>query len=269
MGNLIAFKDFSIKRGILASPFATPLFRHFLYFFKSPYFGELLSNTLVISLSKLALNTFCSIALALMLSETRSQRFKKTVQTITYLPYFLSWVIVYGIVTALFSQTNGLVNLLLKRAFGYTIPALTSPKDFFWTILLSSAWKGTGWGAIIYLAAISGIDPTLYEAATIDGANRVQTLWHVTVSGIRGTIVVLLILNTGHILDAGFDQIFVMYSVPVYSVADIIDTWVYRTGLEQLNFSLSTAVSLFKTAISFALILGVNTLAKRWDEGLW
>ena len=268
-GTIIAFKDYSLVKGIIRSPWANPWYKYFAQFFKSPYFTQLLSNTLILSFSKLIVNTLGSIILALFLNEVKSKFFKSFVQTVTYLPHFLSWVIVYGIIFSLFSESSGVINLLLKRYFGTTLPMLNSPDHFRWLLILSNAWKGCGWGAIIYLAAISGIDPGLYEAAAIDGANRFQRMWHVTLSGIRSSIIMMMILNCGHILSAGFDHIFVMYSIPVQSVSDIIDTWVYRTGLEQMNYSLGTAVGLFKSAVSFALILTVNKIAKRWGESMW
>lgn len=269
LGNVIAFQDYSVMNGILGSSWSKPFYKHFSTFFHSAYFGQLMRNTLLISLTKLICNTLSAILLALLLNEVRNVGFRRSIQTIVYLPYFLSWVIIQGILNALFSQSNGLINQLIVRAGGKSIPVFNSNTAFFWMVILSSVWKNAGYGAIIYLAAMTGIDPSLYEAARIDGANRLQCVWHVTLSNIRSTIILMLILNLGTIMDAGFDQIYVLYNVQVYEIADIIDTWVYRTGLTQMNYSLSTAVSLFKTVISFALVSLVNLIAKRFGEELW
>lgn len=268
-GVLIAFKDFKIKRGILGSPWADPLFKNFTAFFSSPYCFQVLRNTIVISVSKLVLGMVSCIILAVLLSEVRSDKFKRSVQTITYLPHFLSWVIIYGVIYAFVSEGSGLINVMRRAAGQSTIPILTNPDAFVPLLLFSEVWKSTGWGAIVYLAAIAGIDPGLYEAAQIDGASRLQRVWHVTLACIRPTIIIMLILQTGSVLDAGFNQIYNLYNSQVYSVADIIDTWVYRTGLEQLNYATATAVGLFKSVISTVLVISVNAIARKWEESLW
>ena len=269
LGTVIAFKDFSFVKGIFKSPWANPWYKHFEYFFKSPYFTRILTNTLLISFYKLFWTTVSSLILAILLNEVRNRVFKKAVQTITYLPHFLSWVVVYGIIHALFSESSGVINVAVRQINNRTIPVMTSP-EFFRTLLVSSeVWKECGWGAIIYIAAISGIDPSLYEAAYIDGANRWQRIWHITLSGIRRTIITVLIIKLGSILDAGFDQVYVMYNPNVMEVGDIIDTWVYRTGLEQMSYSVATAAGIFKSVISLALILTVNKIADKWGESIW
>ena len=185
------------------------------------------------------------------------------------MPHFLSWVIIFGILLTLFSQNGGLLNRWIVEAGGSSIPFLTST-DYFRSILVGSeVWQNLGWGAIIYIAAMAGIDPTLYEAAKVDGAGRLRMIWHITLPGIRSIIILLFILKLGHLLDAGFDQIYILYNIQVYPVADILDTWVYRTGLQQLNFSLASAVGLFKSVIGLILVLGANRLAKKWGEGIW
>lgn len=269
LGAVIAFKEYSVRQGILASPWADPIYKYFLRFFQSPYFSQLLGNTLVISLAKLALSMPFAIGMAILLSEARSNKFRRIVQTVTYLPHFLSWVIIYGILFAFLSETRGLVNLTLRAMGLPAVNFLSSPRWFRSLVVLSTLWKETGWGAIIYLAAIIGIDPTLYEAARVDGAGRLRSIWHITLPGIRAVTVVMFLLKLGSILDAGFDQIYIMYNIHVYSVGDIIDTWVFRTGLEQWNFSMATAVGLFKSLIGLALIAGMNALARRWGESLW
>lgn len=207
------------------------------------------------------------IMLAILLSEVKNQKYKRTIQTITYLPHFLSWVIIYGILYALFSESSGLINVMRRAAGMSTIPVLTSTALFQPLLIFTDVWKSAGWGAIVYLAAISGIDPGLYEAAEIDGASRIQRVWHVTLSCIRPTIITMLILRLGTVLDAGFDQVYNLYNTQVYEVADIIDTWIYRTGLEQLNYSTATAVGLFKSVIGTVLVVAVNGLSKKWGEG--
>lgn len=268
-GAVIAFKDFDLFGGIWASPWADPWYKHFKLFYDSPYFSELLLNTFLISFYKLIFGTLPPIVMALMLNECRSTWFRNLIQTLSYMPHFLSWVIIYGILLAFLSQSTGLLNRLLVDWGGNSVPFLQST-DWFRSILVGSdIWQNAGWGAIIYLAAMTGVDPTLYEAARVDGASRLRMIWHITIPGIRNVIVLLLILRLGHMLDAGFDQIYILYNIQVYPVADIIDTWVFRTGLQQMNFSLASAVGLFKSVIGLILILGANRIAKKWGEGIW
>ncbi|WP_412973847.1 ABC transporter permease [Paenibacillus sp. OAS669] len=268
-GVIIAFKDFNMLEGIVGSSWADPWYKHFQTFFNSPHFSQLLLNTTLISLYKLVFGTVPPILMALLLNECRVRWFRTVVQTLTYMPHFLSWVIIYGVLIALFSQNSGLVNRWLVESGGSSIGFLTST-DYFRTILVGSEiWKDLGWGAIIYLAAMTAIDPTLYEAARVDGAGRLRMIWHITIPGIRNVIVLLLILKLGTILDAGFDQIYILYNIQVYQVADILDTWVFRTGLQQLNFSLGAAVGLFKSVIGMILVIGSNQLSKKWGEGIW
>lgn len=268
-GVIIAFKDYNISDGMLVSPWAHPWNKHFLTFFQSPYFSQLMTNTFLISIYKLAFGMLPPIVMALLLNECRVRWFKSLVQTLTYMPHFLSWVIIYGIMLALLSQSSGLVNHWIKGLGGDAVPFLTSTEYFRSLLVGSEIWQNLGWGAIIYLAAIAGIDPTLYEAARVDGASRLRMIWHITLPGIRSVIVMLLILRLGHLLDAGFEQIYILYNIQVYPVADILDTWVFRTGLQQLNFSLAAAVGLFKAAIGFVLVLLSNRIAKRWGDGIW
>ncbi|GIQ62405.1 putative multiple-sugar transport system permease YteP [Paenibacillus cisolokensis] len=268
-GVIIAFKDFNMMDGMLKSPWADPWYKHFEAFYNSPYFSQLLGNTLIISFYKLVFGMAPPILMALLLNEVHVRWFKSVVQTLTYMPHFLSWVIIYGILLALLSQTSGIANRWIEELGGQSIPFLTSTGYFRAILVGSDIWQNLGWGAIIYLAAIAGIDPMLYEAARVDGASRLRMIWHITLPGIRTVIVLLLILRLGHILDAGFDQIYIMYNVQVYPVADILDTWVFRTGLQQLNFSLASAVGLFKSVIGLALVVLSNRLARRWGEGIW
>jgi len=268
-GAIIAFKDFNVLRGMFDSPWADPWYKHFKAFYDSPYFTQILTNTFLISFYKLLFGMVPGILLAVLLNEVRIRLFRRFVQTVTYLPHFLSWVIIYGISLAMLSETSGLVNLGLKESGGASIPFLTSTEWFRSILVGTEIWKDTGWSAIIYLAAIAGIDPSLYEAARVDGAGRLRGIWHVTLPGIRSVIILLLILKLGHMLDAGFDQIYIMYNIHVYPVADIIDTWVFRTGLEELNFGLASAVGLFKSLVGFVLVVIANQIAKRWGEQVW
>ena len=268
-GVIIAFKDYNIMDGIWGSPWADPWYKHFSYFFNSPYAKQVIGNTIIISLMKLVAGMIPPIILAIMISECKSRRFAKIVQTATYLPHFLSWVIVYGILIAFFSQSTGLINRWIRDLGGTTYPFLTSPDHFRAMLVGSEVWKTTGWAAIIYIAAISGIDSTLYEAATIDGCNRWKRIWHITLPCLRSVIILQLILKVGNILDAGFDQIYIMMNAQVASVSEIIDTWVFTEGLTRMNYSLASAVGLLKSVLGCILVFSTNKLARKWDEGLW
>ena len=257
----IAFKDFFALKGVEGSPWIG--FQHFETFFKSFYFNELIVNTIVFSTAKLLLGLPIAIVLALAIHESQFLLFRSLVQTITYLPHFLSWVIMLGLLLALLSPSSGMINETIKSLGGQPIPFLTTPVWFRQVVILSDIWKETGWSTILYLAALLGINPDLYEAAAVDGASRWRRIWHISLPGIIPVVVLVTLLRLGNILDAGFSQIFVLYSVPVYSVGDIIDTWVYRSGVLDFQFSLATAVGLFKGAIGLILILVANQVAKR------
>lgn len=264
----IAFKDFKPLLGVEASPLVG--FKHFVVFFKSFYFTQLITNTLIISLLKLVLGMPMAIILALSLYESMFKQLAGLVQTISYMPHFLSWVIMFGILLMLLSPGEGLINEIIKANGGQPISFLTSPAWFRVVLVGSDIWKETGWSTIIYLAALMAIDPTLFEAAAVDGASRLQRIWHISLPGIASTVVVVTLLRLGNILDAGFQQVFVLYSLPVYSVGDIIDTWVYRQGILEFQLSLATAVGLFKGTIGLLLVLFSNKLAKKLTgEGLY
>jgi putative aldouronate transport system permease protein len=268
-GVLIAFKDFNPLAGIIGSPWADPWYKHFRTFFTSPYFSQLMANTLLISLYKLLFGMVPPLLLAILLNECRASWFRRIIQTLSYMPHFLSWVIIYGVLLALFSQSSGLINRWIVEGGGRALPFLTSPNYFRSLLVGSDIGQNLGWGAIIYLAAIAGIDPTLYEAARVDGAGRLRLIWHITLPGLRNVAILLLILRIGHVLDAGFEQIYILYNPQVYRVGDIIDTWVFRTGLEQLNFSLAAAVGLFKSVIGLLLVFSADRLARRMGGGIW
>jgi putative aldouronate transport system permease protein len=219
---------------------------------------------------RLTLEAPIPIILALLLNEVRIVKFKKTVQTISYLPYFLSWVVVGSFAIIFMAEGDGVLNNFIE-SLGFTaIPFLTSEKLFRWTLIGTDLWKSAGWGTILYLAALAGLDKNLYEAAYIDGANRWQQTWHITLPGIKSTIVVLFILKIGGLMNAGFEQIFIMYKPGVYAVADIIDTYVYREGIQNGNYGYTTAVGLFKAIINVILLLSANYGAKKLGEkGIW
>lgn len=257
----IAFKDFKPLLGVMGSPWVG--LKHFETFVNSFYFSELIANTVIFSSAKLLLGMPTAIILAIALHETWFRRFRTIVQTVVYLPHFLSWVIMFGVLLMMLSPGNGLVNTIIESLGGEPIAFLTSPQWFRSVVILSDIWKETGWSTIIYLAALLAISPDLYEAATVDGASHWRRIWHISLPGILPVIVLVTLLRLGNILDAGFNQIFVLYSVPVYSVGDIIDTWVYRQGILQFQFSLATAVGLFKGVIGLVLILVANKVAKR------
>ena len=264
----IAFKDFKPLLGVVGSPWVG--FKHFETFINSFYFADLIKNTIIFSLAKLLLGLPIAVICAIALHETWLARFRTFVQTAIYLPHFLSWVIMFGVLLVILSPGNGLLNEVIKKFGGDPIPFLTTPDTFRWVVIFSDIWKETGWSTILYLAALLGISPDLYEAAAVDGATPLQRIWYISIPGILPVIVLVTLLRMGHILEAGFNQIFVLYSVPVYSVGDIIDTWVYRQGILQFQFSLATAVGFFKGVIGLVLILVANRVAKRVaDQGLF
>ncbi len=258
----IAFKDFKPVLGVVGSPWVG--FKHLEAFFNSYYFSRLIGNTLFFSVVKLILGMPTAIILAIALYETRFNFFRSIVQTGAYIPHFLSWVIMFGVLLTMLSPSDGLINEIMKATGGKSISFLTSPKYFRWVVIFSDIWKETGWSTILYYAALMGIETALFEAASVDGASRLQRIWHISLPGILPVIMIVTLLRLGHILDAGFNEIFVLYSVPVYSVADIIDTWVYRAGILEFKYSLATAVGLFKGVIGLTLLVVSNELAKRW-----
>ncbi len=258
----IAFKDYRALDGVLGSKWVG--LEHFRTFMHSYYFVELLRNTLMYSFGKLIFSLPLAIILSIAIYESNRRRLSKVVQTLAYLPHFLSWVIMYGILLALLAPGDGIVNDMIKACGGKGIDFLTNTKAFPWIVILSDAWKEMGWSAIIFIAALMGIDPSLFEAALVEGANSWQRVRYITLPSIRPVIVIVVLLRLGTILDAGFNQIFMLYSTPVLSVGDIIDTWVYRQGLLEFQFGLATAVGLFKGVIGMALILTSNRLVKRF-----
>jgi putative aldouronate transport system permease protein len=260
----IAFKDFMPLEGVLGSRWIG--LENFKTFVNSFYFWELLRNTLFYSFGKLIVSVPMSILLAVALYECVRPKLSRFVQTLAYLPHFLSWVIMYGIILALAAPGDGIINDFIKMLGGEPIAILTNVQAFPLLVILSDAWKEMGWSAIIFIAALLGIDPTLYEAAMVEGANAPQRVWYITLPSIRPVIVMVVLLRLGTILDAGFNQLFMLYSPSVYSVGDIIDTWVYRQGLLNFQFGLATAVGIFKGVIGMVLLMSSNWLVKRVSD---
>jgi putative aldouronate transport system permease protein len=261
IGVVIAFQNFSPITGFFHSPFVG--LDWFKFIFHMPDFRIILYNTVSIAVLKIIFGQLAPIVFALLLNEVTSVRFKKSVQTLVYLPHFLSWVIVGGIFIDLLS-TKGMINQLIQWFGGEPIFFLGSNEWFKFTLVGTDVWKGFGWGAILYLAALTQISPDLYESASMDGANRFQKMWNITLPGIMPTIILLAALSLGSVLEAGFDQILMLYNPAVYESGDIIDTFVYRQGLLEMQFSMTAAVGLFKSVVGFVLIVISNWLASRF-----
>jgi putative aldouronate transport system permease protein len=267
-GIQIAFKNFIFRLGIMKSPWVG--LENFKMLFSMGSFKEVFRNTIIISSLKLVFGFPAPIILALLLNEIRAVRFKKFVQTISYLPHFVSWVILGGLFIQFLSPSTGPVNVVLQSLGLKPIYFLA---DKFWfrpTLVITSIWKGVGWGTIIYLASVSGIDPELYEAAEIDGAGRFRKMISITVPSLVPVITIMLIFSAGGIVKDDFDQIFNLYNPAVYSVGDVLSTYTYRVGLIDMRYSFSTAVGLFTNVISFVLIFLTNMITKKInDYGLW
>jgi len=264
----IAFRDFQALSGVVKSPWVG--LKNFSDFVHSYYFWELIRNTVLYSVGKMLFSVPAAVFLAVALYECRLYWLRKTVQTMAYLPHFLSWVIMYAILLAILSPSSGILNDIIKAFGGEPISFMTDTRSFPWIVILSDTWKETGWRAIIFLAALMGIDPSLFEAAAVEGASAWQRVRYNTLPAIKPVIVVVVLLKLGTVLDAGFNQIFMLYSLPVYSVADIIDTWIYRQGILEFRFGLATAVGLFKGVFGLLLLVGSNRLIKRYTgNGLY
>ena len=266
-GILMAFQNYRPQTGVLGSEWVG--FAHFVDFFKSPHSLKVLRNTLMISLYGLVAGFPCPIILAFLLNEVRCRAFKRTVQTISYMPYFISIVVVCGMLKS-FLAYDGVFNEVIKLLGGEPLSFLSNPMLFPSVIVLSDIWQDVGWSSIIYLAALTSIDSTLYEAAEIDGCGRLRRMWHVTLPGIAPTITVLMILNIGGLLAANSEKILLLYSPLVYETGDVIGTFIYRRGLKGGDFSYSTAVGLFQTVVNFILLIIANWISQKTTENsLW
>ena len=263
-GIQLAFKKYSIRGGIMGSRWIG--WSNFQYLFMEPEFWNAFNNTLIISLMKTFIGFPIPVILAILLNEMRSKKYQRVVQTVLTFPHFLSWVVLSGIMFTLLSST-GAINNLIALMGGGRINFLTNKHGFRWLLVWSQIWKESGWSAIIYLATITGIDQSLYEAATIDGANRWDRMVHVTWPGLRPVVITMLILNVGSIMEAGYMQVLNLYNPAVYSTADILDTYVYRISFQKAtDFGVSTAVSLFKGVTNCVLLFVANFIAKRFGE---
>ena len=262
-GVTIAFKKFNARQGILGSPWVG--LKHFEKFLGDEYFWQVVGNTLIINMMDLILGFPAPIILALLLNEVRSSRFKRTVQTISYLPHFLSTMVVCGMLTN-FLARDGLVNDIVALFGGERSALLSSPELFRWIYVFSGIWQGVGWGAIIYLAALSGVNMELYEVAALDGANRWQQIWNITLPSIAGVISIQLILRCGSLLGSTTDKILLLYNSYTMPVADQIGTYVYRRGLLENSTSYSTAVGLFNSLVGMVMLVSVNFLSRKISE---
>ena len=267
----IAFKKYSIVQSVWEMPWAKKHgFEYFIKAFKNKDFLYALRNTVCLNLLDLLLGFPAPIIFALILNELCFKNFKRVVQTIAYMPHFLSWVIISSLALQLFAPNGGLINMLIKDLGGEAIPFLNESKHWVGTYIGLGIWQSFGWNSIVYLAAIAGINPELYEAASVDGAGRFRKMWHITLPGIRPTIVVLLIMNLGNILGSSFDRPFALQNNLVMNVADVLSTFVYRSGIKGLQFSLTTAVGLFQSVVGVFFLLMANWISRKLGErGIW
>ena len=262
-GLLMAFENYKPNLGLLHSKFVG--LANFQSFFQSIYFGRVLRNTIILSLLQLCIEFPFTILFALLLNELASQKYKRTVQTISYMPNFISMVVVAGIIVD-FCSSDGAITSIVSLFTGSNQNLLSIPGYWRTIYVVSDLWQGVGFGSIIYVAALAGIDKSLYEAAEIDGANRAQRIWHITIPGIMGTIMIMLILRIGQMLSVGYEKTILMYNPQIYETADIISSFVYRKGLQESDYGYSTAVSLFNSVINFALLVISNGLSRKFTE---
>lgn len=266
-GAIIAFKDYTPALGVSKSPWVG--FANFVRFFKSVYFVRLIKNTLLLSIYNLVFGFPAPIILALLLNEVRNKKFKSLTQTITYLPHFISMIVVTGMLTN-FCMSTGLFNDIIVLLGGERSPLLQNPKLYRTIYVASSIWQEVGWGSIIYLSALSGVDSQLYEAASIDGAGKWKQLIHVTMPAIAPTIIIMFILKMGSLMNMGYEKTILLYNPSTYETADIISSYIYRIGLLEQDWSYSTAIGLFNSVINFGLLLFTNKMSKRYSEtSLW
>lgn len=268
IGNLIAFRNYVPGGPWLGTGWVG--LEYFKMFITNATFWNVFKNTFVISIVSLVLGFPCPIIFALLLNEVKNKTFKRTVQTISYLPYFLSIVVVAGMIMDILSPSGGMINEIVKAFTGHTVQFMQLPQCFVWIYSISGVWQYTGWNAILYLAALSNINTELYEAAEIDGAGKWKQTWHVTLPGIMPTISILLILNVGQIFNVGFEKVLLLQNPMTYSTADVISTYLYRMGLQMNNFSYATAIGLFESVIDLVLLVLANTLSQKFTENsLW
>lgn len=260
-GIVIAFKDYRPSLGILGSEWIG--FKHFEWLFNTAEFPRVMRNTIVISLLKIAFCFPAPLILALFMNEMRFSKLKKGIQTAVYLPNFISWVIIANINYSLFSLNNGVINNLISVFGGTRVNFMTNPGFAYPILIFSEIWKGAGWGTIIYISAMSGINPELYESAKIDGAGRLRMMWSITVPCILPIVLIQFILAVGNVMNAGFDAIFNLYNAGTENIMEILDTYAYKIGIDQGEFERSAALGLFKTVVNFALMMGANGVIKK------
>ena len=267
-GLVIAFKEYDVFQGIGASQWVG--LEHFERFFTSIYAVRLIRNTFLISFYGLVFGFPAPIILALLFNELKAGKFKKLTQTISYLPHFISTVIIVGMFTTFLQPETGLINNIIARFGGKRIYFLAEPRYFRSLYIIMDIWRSVGWGSIIYLAALSNVEMELYEACIIDGGGYWRQLWHITLPGIAPTVVIMLILRIGQLMTVGYESIILMYSPSTYITGDVISTYVYRVGLQDANYSFSSAVGMFNSVISLILLVFANTISKRFGEtSLW
>ena len=268
-GIVIAFKDFRAARGIFGSKWADPWYKYFDQFFNGYYFARLLRNTLLINVLDLIFGFPAPIILALLLNELRSNSYKRVVQTVSYLPHFISQVVICGIILDFFSS-SGVINQIITLLGGNRVLFMQDARYFRPIYVGSGIWQGVGYGSIIYLSALGGVNADLYDAATIDGCNRFGRVIHVTIPGILPTVIIMLILRVGNMLSLGFEKIILLYNETIYETADVISSFVYRYGMQKGNYSYATAVGLFNSLFNFILLISVNALSRKVsDVSLW
>ncbi|WP_133580186.1 ABC transporter permease [Aureibacillus halotolerans] len=267
LGLVIAFKQYSLAGGVFGSPWVG--MANFEMLFNTPQMLNIIRNTLMLSVLQVVVGFPLPILLAILLNEVRKSWFKKSVQTLVYLPHFFSWVVIAGIVIAMLSMESGIINVWVQKLTGDVYPFLYEPVAWVAVLLASGVWKTTGFSAIIYLAALSAINPSLYESASMDGANKFRQIWHVTLPGISGTIILMLILSMGQIMEVGFDQVFMLQNSVVAGVSEVISTYVYKIGLLGAQYSVTTALGFFESLVGLVLVLTANWIARRFNRGLW
>ena len=267
-GLVIAFQDYYPLKGISGSKFVG--LKHFQALLENPFFLSVLKNTLVISLYKLLVCFPAPIVLCIVLNEIKSMRFKKIAQSVSYLPHFISWVVVSGIIIEFLSPSRGPINILLQGLGLESVFFVAEPKYFRGVLVVSDLWKSIGWGSIVYLAAVTSIDPSLYEAAEMDGAGRIKRILYITLPSLAPIVTVMLIMQSGKILNDSFEQVYNFLTPTTYQVGDVISTFVYRMGIQKMQYSFTTAVDLFKNVISFFLVILTNYVARKTnDYALW
>jgi putative aldouronate transport system permease protein len=267
VGNIIAFKSYNLRDGVFGSPWVG--LHNFELLFSQPGTLNIITNTLTLSVLRLIFGFPVPILLALLLNEAKNMLFKRVTQTIVYLPHFFNWVIIGGMVLTIFSMESGIVNRIVEMLTGNVVPYLYQPSSWVAIFIASGIWKEMGFSAIIYLAALSSINPSLYEAASIDGAGKLRKLWHITLPGIRSTIIVVFILTSGNVMEVGFDHVYVLQNPAVVSVSEVINTYMFRVGLQGAQFSLTAAMGLFESVVGLILVFGTNWVARKFKQGLF